>query len=483
MTTNRWLRISKWFVSLLALALLLLIAAWLASNWNDAPPQPRPAALQLPSSTLPDDRNMYFAFAGLRAAPDREPSIAGQALWKQQLASAVTTRTNPFAPATEPSANDVDSTLGKALPSMTARPLVCTEHMDTCVALWIDNADALSTQRKNHALLGQRCERFLDDDLPFEEALAPMRTVAEPLAQHGVGASDCSKWFLSGAVLAWAQRDQARAIALLVKADRMNRALLNGSRSLIGQMIAIRVTRNTLGVMAALAVRDPNLSTALMPLLAPLPNQAQSVRRWMVVEAAFNRGVNAEISRAVDGQSALIMADGEPAPGSGDLFSWLCRHHIGWHPERNAQAIDAFWLRSIRQLDGGLAATIESQSSEAATRSNQSPLDALTWQNTFGHMALSMGQPAYTGYLARHADLELHREVTVLALRFVASGVPPADRRAWLMQQPTSPTAQGRITWSDDGLALAARAWQQPFGPGAYDAKRDAIRITWPSPR
>jgi hypothetical protein len=474
MTMNRWLRISKWFVSLFALSLLLLVAAWLVSNWNDEPPRPRPAALQLSSPAVSDDRNAYFAFAGLLAAADRDPSSAGQALWKLQLARAAATRTSPFAPATDRSASDVDAALGKAMPSLAGSPLICNMHIDTCVAQWIDNANALSKQHKEHALLGQRCERLLDGAFQFDEALAPMRTVAEPIAQHGFGAPNCSRWFLSGAVLAWAQQDPARAIALLTKADRMNRALLNGSHSLIGQMIAIRVTRNTLGTVAALTVRDPSLNAALMPLLMPLPEQVNGVKRWMVVEAAFQRGANDELA-----QSCLT----ESNTNEGRLVAWLCRHRIGWHPERNAQAIDAFWSLSIQQLNEELPAAIRAHTTEAAARANMGVFDGLTWKNTLGNMALSTHPPMYTSYLARHADLELHKETTTLALRAIAAGVPVAERRAWLAQQPVSPIARSRITWSDDGLVLVARAWQEPFGPGAYDAQRDAIRIVWPTSR
>jgi hypothetical protein len=480
MKTSRWFRILNRFVSLLALALLLLIAAWLASNWHDAPPQPRDAALQLPSATLTDDRNAYFALAGLHAAADREPASAGQALWKLLLARATTTRlTPPYVASAEQPDSATQAVLGKTLPSIPG----CDTAMADCVAQWIDKPDGLIEQRKAHALLGQRCERLLDGTFEFDEVLAPMTTVAEPLAQHGIGASNCSRWLLGGAVLAWVRRDHASTVALLAKADRMSRALLSGSHSLIGQMIAIRIARNSLGTMAALGVRDPNLSTALMPLLAPLPDQVQSAKRWMVVEAAFNRGVNAEMSRAVSGQSALIMADGEPTPVVGGLFEWLIRHHIGWHPERNEQAIDAFWLRSIRQLDEGLVASIHARATKGANQAEAGMLDLLRWRNTFGNMVFSIGQSGYGGYLARHADLELHREATMLALRSAAGGVPAADRHAWLVRQPMSPTTEGRFTWSHDGLVLVARAWQQPFSPGAYDAKRDAIRITWPSPR
>jgi hypothetical protein len=480
MALKRWLRGLKWFVSLLALALLLLIAAWVASNWNDAPPQPRPAALQLPTPSLPDDRNAYFALAGLRAAPDREPSIAGQALWKEQLARATSPRANPFAPATDRSASEVDAALGMALPPLAGSPLICETLMDTCVAQWIENADALSTQRKEHALLGQRCERLLDSNFQFDEALAPMKTVAEPMAQHGVGASNCSRWFLSGAVLAWAQQDRARAIALLTQADRMNRSLLNGSHSLIGQMIAVRVTRNTLSTVAALAVRDPSLGAALMPLLTPLPDQVQSAKRWMVVEAAFSQGMVTELARPSKDNPFTAATDGEPSSGGFDLYEWLLRHRLGWHPERTAQAIDAQWLRSIRQLDDGLGAAIHSQANETI---DDGLLLGMTWINPVGNVLVNVGRPGYATYLARHADLELDRETTALVIKAVSASVPPAERRAWLAQQPLSPLARERIMWSDDGMTLNARTWQEASVPGQQPAPRDAIRITWPSPR
>jgi hypothetical protein len=484
MALKRWLRGVMWFVLLLASALLLLIAAWLASNWHDAPPQPRPEALQLPTPSLPDDRNAYFALAGLRAAADRDPGTAGQTVWKQQLASAAEAQGRLAAPAGQAPANGADSALGTPLPSMAGPPLVCNEPMDACVAQWIDNPDALSAQRKEHVLLGQRCDRLLEGDLQFEEALAPMRTVAEPMAQHGVGASDCSKWFLSGAVIAWAQQDRPHAIALLTKADRMNRALLGGSHSLIGQMIAVRVTRNTFGVVSALAVREPSLGAALMPLLAPLPDAVQSAKRWMVVEAAFQRGSITEMAALSDEQAATVAGGGEATSGGFDLLAGLFRRHIGWHPERTAQAIDAQWLRSMRQLDNGLAAAIEAQSSEAAADSASNGLwHGVTWVNPVGSVLVNVALPSFAGYLARQADLALHRETAAVAVTAASADVPSAERRAWLAQQPRSPLARERIAWSDDGLALVARTWQETSVPHVQPPPRDAIRIPLPSSR
>jgi hypothetical protein len=408
----------------------------------------------------------------------------GQTVWKQQLARAAESKGQFIAPAEVPSANEADRALGKPLSSIAGPPLVCNQSMDACVTQWIDNADALSAQRKVHALLGQRCERLLEGDFQFDEALAPMRTVAEPLAQHGTGASDCSKWFLSGAVLAWSQQDRPRAMALLGMADRLNRALLSGSHSLIGQMIAVRVTRNTFSTVSALAVRDPSLATALMPLLAPLPDPVQSVKRWMVVEAAFQRGSITEIAERVDEYTATAaVGGGEPASGGVDLYAWLFRRGIGWHPERTAQAIDAQWLRWIQQLDNGLAAAIGAQSSEAADSARDGVWHGVTWVNPVGGVLVNVARPAYAGYLARQADLELHRETAAVAVNAASAGVPPAERRAWLERQPLSPWAHDRVAWSDDGLVLSARTWQETSVPGVQPPPRDAIRIAWPSPR
>ena len=292
-----WRRRSRWAASALAAALLLVVAAWLASNWNDAPPQPRPAALALPAPSLPDARNAYFTLAGLRAAPDRDASAAGQAVWRLLLARAHTTTSQRFVPDHDTPPIDTGPALGESLPDFSGPPLMCTSHMDDCVAQWIAAADALRRQRDTHAPIGARCERLLDGDFAFEEVLPPMRTLAEPIAQHGVGASRCIRWFTSGAVLAWVRQDRDSVAAMLNRADRLSRALLEGSHSLIGRMLAVRFARDTLGTAAALGVRDPGLGAALEPLLAPLPDPVKSTRRWMVVEAAYQRGAIEDIER------------------------------------------------------------------------------------------------------------------------------------------------------------------------------------------
>ncbi len=467
-----WRQRLKGAISALVLSLMLLIAAWLVSNWNDVPPQPRPAALNLPSPSVPDARNAYFTLAGIHAAPDRDPSTAGQALWKQGLDHVGKTFGDRYVPNHDTPVHDTEPIIGQQLPGMAGPPLVCESQADVCVDAWIDAAEALRVQREAHALFGARCERLLESDFVFDEALPPMRSSAEPFALHASAASACSRWLLSGAVLAWVQKDQHRLGRMLAQADRLNRKLLNASHSLIGQVIAMRLTHNTLDVATSLGVRDPGLTPALASLLEPLPDQVRNIKRWMAVEAAFLRGVISEVE-----QQPRLSA------GEWDIGHWLTRLHIGWHPERTMQVIDARWLRSIAQLDEGLEATMRAEASAGLGSASGSTWHGLTWVNPVGSMLIDISRPAYADYLARHADLVLHHEVAALAINAAAAGIPGTERRAWTVTQSLSPATRSRITWSDDGLVLTARSWQETNSPGRPVSARDEIRVVWPAAR
>ena len=83
----------------------------------------------------------------------------------------------------------------------------------------------------------------------------------------------------------------------------------------------------------------------------------------------------------------------------------------------------------------------------------------------------------------RHADLVLHHEVAALAINAAAVGIPGTERRAWTVTQSLSPATRSRITWSDDGLVLTARSWQETTSPSRPVSARDEIRVVWPAAR
>ena len=242
---------------------LLLALAWVLSNLRDIEPAPRPAALALPAPQLRDEANAFFALVGLNAGADRDPAVAGRALWRSRLAFAALPHEQRYLKAAgEAMVRSEREALGSGLPSLAGAPLVCDAKHSNCAAQWIAQADALAAQRQTHATLGARCEQLLDKSFAFEEKLPPFQSAADPLAPHISGAASCSKWLLSGAVMAWTQQRPGVAVVLLTQADRLDRALLAGSHSLIAQMIALRLARQTSNAVVTLAVRDPALASA-----------------------------------------------------------------------------------------------------------------------------------------------------------------------------------------------------------------------------
>ena len=79
-------KILKWLLrgfGLMALALVLLVLAWVAFNnpLADSEPQPRPAQLLEKTRDVPAASNGFFTQIGLLAPAGEDPAIAGRALW------------------------------------------------------------------------------------------------------------------------------------------------------------------------------------------------------------------------------------------------------------------------------------------------------------------------------------------------------------------------------------------------------------------
>lgn len=465
----------------LALGLMLLAGAWVLSNLKDIDPVPRPDALALPAAELADDVNAAFALAGLHAGVDREPAAVGRALWRLRLPDPAAAHKPLNAQEAKAQRQAESKALGETQPALPS--LLCDLSQAGCVEQWIAQADALASLRQPHATFGSRCEKLLASRFEFEEPLPPTLSAVGPLAVHAHSASQCSQWLLSGAVLAWGRRDRTQSMVLFEQADRLNRSLLAGSRTLLGQMIALRQTRNTVNTLAAVAVRDPGMATALAALLAPGLDPALAARRWMVTEAAFQRSLLADAWRAcrspMDVMGEDLLSGWESLEGKLGLFA--CRHNIGLHPERTLAALDERWLHKLAALDRGLHAAVLQLAAESRSANEAGMVGMLAWRNPVGHLQVSIGEPAYAGYLARQADLELHREAALLALQ--AAPIAPPERAAWASRQSLSPLAQGRLSWDAEGRTLSARTWQQEYAGGAgFNAERDAIRITFPKP-
>jgi hypothetical protein len=427
---KRFFKTVAWSVLGVLGALLLVALAWVASNWHDAPAQPRPAALALPKPQLPDEVNSFDALTRLH---EGLPAVKeGQALH-------------------------------------------CQWRTENCFGKWTADVKALAAARAAYAAQGARCDALVGEQFEYEEKL-PKFTGPGTALPAFQGLVTCANWWLSAGVLARSRGDKAAAIASLMQTDRYQRALLAGSHSLVGLMVSNSIARRSLQVFTGVALQDPTMSAALLPLLAPLPDAAAAAKRWMVVESAWQNSTITEIS--------LLTALPEHATGDilAPLTNLLVRRGIGYHPNRTAQLADARWTRWITQLDGGLVAAIQAQRQAHADTQAQGWTAGWTWRNTAGSIMLAIAEPHFVSYLARQADLELHRELAQLAVAAQAQAIAPAQRGEWSKTQALPDHTRTRIAWSADGRVLSANTWEAEVDRStAQNPERQTIRIEWPA--
>lgn len=480
-----WLRrsvvVAVALVGAVPVLLLAVATAWMLSNRTDIAPRARPAVLQLPAPTLPDERNAFFALVGLTAEAGRDPASVDRALWQLNMARAAMPLTERFSATGLAELNRQDeAATGKRLPQVSGAPMYCKEGTVGCVAEWLADPAALAAQRQQMAVSGARCDALWAPGVGFKERLPSPAHYAANMAPHLPAATQCSRWWRSGAVLAWQQGQPQQALALLKVASRADAALRAGSQSLVSNLVAATITRDLQATLVGLGLRDPALAAQLVPLLQTVSEAAQAAaaKRWIASEAEFQQVAIAELSECMD--PALVPR--QPPMGWADrqrqkLEGWQCRNRVGFMPERQKAMGDDFWVSVATALDGGLPAAIKHLDSQAALAAQR----GWQWHNTIGHMLFDVAMPSYSSYFRQAADLPLHSEAAVLALVAAAQRVPAAERAAWSQRQPMSAALRDRLRWDESGQGFTVRTWLEEGRTQAIET-RNAIRFTWPNP-
>lgn len=429
-----------WTLLGLFTALMLLLAAWLASNnrWVDNRISDAvPPALQLPPVTLAPEQNGFYTLAGLTAPTGEDPNRAGQ------LALANRARDPRGAGQLGwPTAKSADDAVGQAW--------ICNSDRADCLALWQGQAAALEALRARHAEVGARCEALADGGMVMQEVIpqpvAEPKTTADqyaalplPSVQNWV---NCARWLRMGAVLAQARGDTAALRLALQRSQSFSLGLLTQARTLTGNLIAWRLASEHWQVATALAARQPALAAEVLRVVDPLPAQAQDVSRWMAHEAFYSRQVNREMG--------LYCRPGglQPDPDTNWWDRNLGCSSFGFMPRATQQLFDRHWLLAMEQARGGPLALVDWQ--PATTEGFH--LGGFVWSNSVGHVLAAVAIPAYNNYGRRQADMVLNHQAAVLALK--AAAQPPAQRAAWLAAQPVDERLRARIRL-EDGQLLA----------------------------
>lgn len=236
-----WVRRLLWGVAIVLGLPLLLGLLWLLLNRIDADPQPWPEALALPANTLPAEDNPLLAL---------------------------------------PLASSAKGTLALG---------DCKADAD-CFALWRTRLTHLAAVRAANPELGLACEAAAArEGLRYEDPMPEPMTIWGP-SPRVFGASQCHTWLLSRALDALAAGDAAQTQHWLARADRVDRAVLSGGRSLQAHMVGLAKWHQKLAVLHMAAQQHPQWAAALAPLAVLDGRQLlASQQAWVRVEANYGR--------------------------------------------------------------------------------------------------------------------------------------------------------------------------------------------------
>lgn len=381
----------------LSLMALLLLAVWTASNWPwfDAAPQLVAAELQIRPVHLEPERNAFFDLQALDAPPGADIHALGLRVIQGHPLPDEGRLAWP------------DSELWR-----------CQSGKLNCVKAWREQADTLRGLMAPLGALGERCERAARAE-GIEEVVAE-RTPDSPLAglpiaelpmPRGSGLIGCMRWFAAHAVLAPTPQ---LAFERLAQADKLARASLRGSRTLVTLSFSLAVLQRNWLVAADYAATEPGADgAALLALLEPLPLDVLSPRAWIPFEAYFQR----ELMREFTGYSC-----GESRHERDGLIKvGLCRWLAGGLPVQSLRDADARWQARLADLPTQGAAPCESLAS-GLWRDSERPWPS--WRNTVPRWVLDTPQSHYGRYAARQLDAELLRQT--LRAQVLGESIPGA---------------------------------------------------------
>lgn len=381
---------------------LLLSAAWLALNHRDLPAQPWPAALELPANRLPATDNLLFT---LKAKPQRPGELR---LGDCQVAD--------------------------------------------CLSVWRAQLPALAAQRAANARFGDAClAQTQVVALRFEEPLPRPLRIESPMPQLGPLRS-CHGMLLGLALQAAEDGDAPVALQWLQQADRLDRAVLAGARSVAAQAVGLRMASDKLQALVAVALRQPTLRPALPPLAAVDPRALlERQRDWVRVEANFNRA-------AIDSLREPNCAP--PQLAQSWLEKGLCRITAGAaQPEYTLQWMASRWLRLDQQLQAAQSLAAALPALQATQQHGPEPSAWQRLRHTVPHVLDDVARPAYAGYFERTVDFQLAAEATGLWLQGqLPSQASPELRQR--LQPPGGEASSWRLApQSTDSLGRLPLQW------------------------
>jgi hypothetical protein len=282
------------------------------------------------------------------------------------------------------------------------------EDLLECAEAWRKALPGLQSAMQSQPEFGEACEAATArQPLRSVEAL-PERWSPEVSLPSYTQLTHCMRWAWSRAMIATEVGDLDATILALRQGEHLARSLLQGSRLLIGQMVAQRTLGHQLQLLVVIGKRRPEWRGNLLQF-SELDGAAlvAGTRRWIPSEAAFGRGAADSVGLSVELDPAL-----QPRGATFWRFA-----ETGWQPEYAKQLMNSHWARVLEAAQG--------DDPEAVLARVQVLLQpepgwfgtGFRWFHTVPRIIHDVALPGYINYFQRPADLQLVAQTTHLWLR------------------------------------------------------------------
>lgn len=415
----------------IALLLLFLLPALalLAINAVDESLDPAAAAFGMPRApAVADAQNGYFGLLAL-AAPPGVDAVAFARDWLEEArAAAREQRPENHPPEPAPVAGACDPAQVDCLDAALADPAATATLLGT-------QAETLARYER---LLGYaRFEEVLDYPLRPDSHFPPYMALAH-----------AQRVYLLHLAQAAGQGLAALAADGLARDIAFQRAMLAGSRTLMGRMIAQRALWNDLMLLDSMMTHH---AEALRPELLRLRGVLGQLEA-----AARNGGSLLEFEFAL-GRGQLLDPLGTlqdvPPPG------WFERNAVRLFYQPNA-TLNAAW----RELQAAIAAADAPPAELRARHASLQAREPRFWEyayNPIGRILLASGRPDISGYLLRIHDTDALMRMVALRLEYIVRAVPAHDAGGFLAVAPArfhDPYTGTPFRWEEARMRLSFEA-------------------------
>ena len=383
----------RWLAVLTALPVLCLLAILLINAFDDKLNEKAAFAGESRTVSVPDAQNGYLAVLAMAAGDGANPAAYAQAWLAEARAAGREQRAEKPQEA-----------------KRSKRPMLCDAAQVSCLAEVQDKAAEIKAQLDAYREDLDRYEKLIAFRA-YEEVLDyPMRLDARLPSYQYVGAAQ--RAYLLRAALKLQEDKIDEALTDIERDMAFHRAMLAGTRTLIGKMVA---AANLMRDLAFLADFLQTSTSDLKPFAARLESMLQPIAPAVL---RLEQALEAEYAMI---KPALKNPRASDGIGQGGLLEAIGMRYF-YKPNATINAAYANFLKSVERVNLPPAALMQEHQNRVSRQHELKFWDYV--DNPVGNILLRVGAPSYTQYALRLHDLDAYNRLLGLGAAIIAGDVP-----------------------------------------------------------